>query len=92
MKKKVIRTTLWLITIGIVLAVWKFLTYQIDMYYSTTVVPNQFDDDSNSAYYALKLQSTVNNIVTIIFLIIIVFICYRIYKTLAKPLPVAKQS
>ncbi len=79
--KKGLLTSLWILLLLIWFGIYKFVGYQIDMYYSN-LAPQQFEDDS--AYAKLQTHGTVDNIALLVLLLGVGFCVYRIVKIWSK--------
>ncbi len=77
-KKNFVVPAIWLIAIAAGYGAYKWISYQIDIYYSN-LAAEQFGNDS--AYGQLKFQPTAQNIILIVFMLIAILLFYRFLKS-----------
>lgn len=82
-------TFLWLVVLAAWFGTYRFVQYQVDMYYSN-LAAKQFGDDS--AYGELKFHGTADGIAWLVFLVGVFFCIYRIIKVWSKQKPVTSTS
>lgn len=70
-------TFVWLVVLAAWFGLYRFLRYNVDMYYSK-LAAKQFGDDS--AYAELKFHNSADNIVLLVFLAGLGFCVYRIVR------------
>jgi hypothetical protein len=78
---KILKSALWLLAIAVWGGLYKIATYLIEMQYAQ-IAPQQVDDDN--AYTILRSHDTVMYIVNGIWLLVALYLIYRLLKTLFK--------
>lgn len=82
MKSKVIKTVLCILAFILLGGIYKFINYQIDMYYAQVAARQVVDD---SAYSILQLRDSVNSAVSWAIWILVFFTVFMLYKIWQKP-------
>ena len=84
---KIVKSALWLLAIAAWGGMYEIVNYLIEMQYAQ-IAPQQVDDDN--AYTMLRSHDTVIYIVNGIWLVVVLFLVYRLLKTIFKNQTVEK--
>ena len=88
-KKRIIPAVIWALVAILWVGVYKFVDYQIAMYFSN-LAPKQVESDS--AYSIAKLQPTAETVMIIVFVIIFLVILWQVVRNARIPLKGNEQA